>query len=121
MTGYINNVFVTKNYETATTPQNISDTLESSDGWHENEGRAYFKVSANVNPLFKTPLNLNLGNNFTIELGFKSYNISNIDNPVLTLGKLQIRPTMICWDIDKNKYSDLNSYNTAFLGRVSKF
>lgn len=121
MTGYINNVFVTKNYETATTPQNISDTLESSDGWHENEGRAYFKVSANVNPLFKTPLNLNLGNNFTIELGFKSYNISNIDNPVLTLGKLQIRPTMVCWDIDKNKYSDLNSYNTAFLGRVSKF
>lgn len=125
ISGYINNVFVTDQYATATTPANIASTLESSDGWMENEGRAYFKVSAQENSIFKAPLNLNLGTNFAIELGLKSYNVSNIDNPILTLGKLQIRPTMVCWNVDRSAYSDdaigESAYQSAFLKRVSKF
>ena len=123
--GYINNVFVTKQYASASTPANISDTLESSDGWQENEGRAYFKVSAQENPIFTNPLNLNLGNNFAIELGIKSYNVSDIDKPILTLGKLQLRPTMVCWDVNRNSYEQSakgeEAYQAAFLKRVSKF
>ena len=123
--GYINNVFVTKEYETASTPANISDTLESSDGWQENEGRAYFKVSAQEQPIFVNPLNLNLGNNFAIELGIKTYNVSDIDKTILTLGKLQLRPTMVCWEVNRGAYEDSakgeEAYQAAFLKRVSKF
>lgn len=125
ITGYINNVFVTKQYSNSPELVNISESLESSDGWKENEGRVYFKVSAQNAPIFKNPLNLNLGTNFTLELGIKSYNVSNIDNPVLTLGKLQLRPTMICWNVDRNAYTDdakgFEAYRSAFLKRVSKF
>lgn len=123
--GYINNVFVTKEYATASTPANISDALESSDGWQENEGRAYFKVSAQEQPIFTTPLNFNLGNNFTIELGVRTYNVSDIDKTILTLGKLQLRPTMVCWDVSRSAYEDSakgeEAYQAAFLKRVSKF
>ena len=125
ISGYINNVFVTKEYATASMPANISEALESSDGWKENEGRAYFKASAQVNPIFKNPLNLNLGTNFSIELGLKSYNVSDIDKPLLTLGKLQIRPTMVCWDVNRSAYADdakgEKDFQEAFLKRVSKF
>lgn len=125
ISGYINNVFVTDQYATATTPANIASTLESSDGWMEDEGRAYFKVSAQENSIFTSPLNLSLGNNFAIELGIKTYNVSDVDKPILTLGKLQIRPTMVCWDVDRSAYAENAdgeaAYQAAFLKRVSKF
>lgn len=123
--GYINNVFVTDQYASAQTPANITPALESSDGWQENEGRAYFKVSAQETPIFINPLNLNLGNNFAIEFGLRSYNVSDIDKTILTLGKLQLRPTMVCWNVDRNSYEQSakgeEAYQAAFLKRVSKF
>ena len=123
--GYINNVFVTDQYASAQTPANITPALESSDGWQENEGRAYFKVSAQETPIFTNPLNLNLGNNFAIEFGLRSYNVSDIDKTILTLGKLQLRPTMVCWNVDRNSYEQSakgeEAYQAAFLKRVSKF
>jgi hypothetical protein len=99
--GYINNVFVTDDYATASQPATIKSTIEPSDGWYENEGRSYFKVSAQKESILKTPLNLELGNNFTIELGVRTYNVSDIEQSILTLGKLQLRPTEVCWDIDR--------------------
>jgi len=44
--GYINNIFVTDDYATASQPATIKSNIEPSDGWYENEGRSYFKVSA---------------------------------------------------------------------------
>jgi hypothetical protein len=44
--GYINNIFVTDDYASNAQPATIKSTIESSDGWYENEGRSYFKVSA---------------------------------------------------------------------------
>ena len=98
--GYLNNIFVTDDYATSSNPSTVISTLESSDGWQEEDGRTIFKVSAQKTPIFKTPINLNLGNNFTIELGFKTYNISDEDKPILTIGNLQLRPTQFCWNTD---------------------
>nr|DAH12247.1 MAG TPA: hypothetical protein [Caudoviricetes sp.] len=68
-------------------------TLESSDGWHEEDGRTIFKVSAQDNAILKSPMSLGLGNSFTIELGFKTYNISDESKPIATIGNFQLRPT----------------------------
>ena len=98
-TGYINNVFITKDYSKIIgLPVNIKDTLEVSDGWKEENGFVYFKVSASDTPLFKQNFNALLENNFTIELGLKTYNISNPDVPIMTIGDYEIRPTQSCWN-----------------------
>lgn len=119
--GYINNVFVTDAYATASQPANIRSTIEPSDGWHENEGRSYFKVSAQKDSIFTKPLELGLGTSFSIEFGVKTYNVSNIDKPILTLGKLQLRPTEVCWDIDRLPSDDDATYQSKYLARVAKF
>ncbi len=119
--GYINNVFVTDAYATASQPANIKSTIEPSDGWHENEGRSYFKVSAQKDSIFTKPLELGLGTDFTLEFGVKTYNVSDIDKPILTLGKLQIRPTEVCWDLDRLATDDDATYQSKYLARVSKF
>jgi hypothetical protein len=75
------------------TAANVNTSLESSDGWFEDSGRTYFKVSAQDTPVFTTPVNFSLTNQFTIEFGFKTYNISNEEDPVFTFGNLQLRPT----------------------------
>ena len=115
--GYLNNVFITDTYATASNPANIISALEASDGWNESEGRTYFKVSAQDNPIFKTPLNLNLDDKFTIEMGIKTYNVSDKNKPILTLGKLQLRPTQLCWNVDES----LENWEETFLSRNSGF
>lgn len=119
ITGQSNNVFVTEQYATALTPATVN-SIEASDGWYDNDGRSYFKVSAQDIPVFINPLQLNLGNNFTLEFGVKTYNTSDIKDTIITLGKLQIRPTMVCWDLNQGSMSD-KDYKEAFLARVAKF
>lgn len=98
--GYLNDVFVTDDYATPSNPATIISDLESSDGWKEEDGRTIFKISAQNKPILKSPMNLNLGNNFTIEMGFKTYNISDENRPILTIGDFQLRPTQFCWNTD---------------------
>ncbi len=101
--GYLNDIFVTEEYATPARPATIIPDLESSDGWHEEDGRTIFKVSAQNKPILKSPMALNLGDNFTIELGFKTYNTSNENAPILTIGDFQLRPTQFCWNTDDEK------------------
>nr|DAF44381.1 MAG TPA: hypothetical protein [Podoviridae sp. ct8Lf7] len=44
--GYLNNVFVTEEYATGSNPATVVSTLETSDGWKEENGRTIFRVSA---------------------------------------------------------------------------
>lgn len=117
LTGYVNDVFITNEYSEAVgKPANVSSTLEVSDGWYENKGVIYFKVSAQSDPVI-TLSDLNLGNNFTIELGFKTYNISDESKPILTLGKMELRPTQFCWNVDSessNADATFNARNSIF-------
>jgi len=117
LTAYLNDVFVTKEYASIVNKDvTVSNTLESSDGWKEDKGVVYFKVSAQDNPVV-TLDDLNLGNNFTIELGFKTYNISDESKPILTIGDLQLRPTQFCWNIDTdstNSSAIFNARNSIF-------
>jgi hypothetical protein len=44
--GQTNDVFVTSAYATNGKVATVTPNLESSDGWHDNNGRTYFKISA---------------------------------------------------------------------------
>ena len=117
--GQTNNVFITKTYSSNPT---VNEALESSDGWQDNKGRTYFKISAQPIDVFKNGgLKPQLSNNFTIEMGIKTYNISNIDSNVLTIGKLQLRPTSVGWVLNKDNYTDYDTYQEDLLKRISKF
>jgi hypothetical protein len=123
ITGQANNVFVTSAYASDPKDVTVSDNIESSDGWYDNNGRTYFKVSAQNNPVFKdaSGLNLSLTDNFTIELGIRTYNVSNIDDEILSIGKLQIKPTAVCWKLNRESYSDEVLYQNEYLSKISKF
>ena len=118
--GYLNNIFVTPEYASASQPATIIDTLESSDGWYEEGGRTIFKVSAQKNPILVKPINLNLTNSFSIELGLKTYNISDENKPILTLGNLQVRPTQVCWWDSSMKEEDLTNPESDTFTTFSK-
>lgn len=108
--GYLNDIFITEDYATPSKPATVISTLESSDGWQEEDGRTIFKISAQDNAVLKSPMNLGLGNNFTIELGFKTYNISDESKPIATIGNLQLRPTQFCWNTeDDNLFTARNA------------
>ena len=98
--GYVNNVFVTDEYASDTLQATVISDLEPSDGWSEDEGRVLFKVSAQPKAIFKNPINLNLTTTCTIEMGIKTYNISDRNIPILTIGNFQLRPTQFCWNTD---------------------
>lgn len=110
--GYINNVFITEEYANDVTPATVIPDLESSDGWSEDEGRAVFKVSAQSKPILKNPIRLNLSTTCTIEMGIKTYNISDKNQPILTIGNFQLRPTQFCWNTDDNTL--FNARNAQF-------
>lgn len=97
-TGRSNNVIVTSDYADGGLIPNVSSTLEVSDGWKEENDRTLFRVSAQDKPALSTPVALNLGTQFTIELGFKTYNISDRSKPILTIGQFQLRPSQFCWN-----------------------
>ena len=97
-TGRSNNVIVTADYADQGVAANVNPNLEVSDGWKEEGDRTIFRASAQNNPILTTPVNLNLGTQFTIELGFKTYNISDREKPILTIGTFQLRPAQFCFD-----------------------
>ena len=88
--GCLNNVFKTKEYYPNS--YNVNTELEVSDSWIEEGGRNIFRVTAQDSPVLSIPLALNLQDQFTLEFGFKTYNISDEHKPILTIGNLQLRP-----------------------------
>lgn len=115
--GYINDVFITPEYsESIGKPSNISPTIEVTDGWREENGVISFKTTAQKDPIL-TLGDLQLGNDFTLEVGLKTYNVSDEAKPFMTLGKLQFRPTSVCWDVDMssdNAQATFDSRNAIF-------
>lgn len=70
----------------------------SPDYWVASDGKIIYRAEANTDKVFETPVNLQLSSNFTLEFGFKSYNISNEESPVITFGQMLIKPTVVCWN-----------------------
>lgn len=110
--GQANKVFITHNQssEKATLIQD----LETSDGWHESQGLTYLKLSKQGKSVLKNPIELNLGDSFTIEMKFKTYNISDKTKTILTIGNLGLYPTQIAWIYD-------DTTSAQFLKRCSQF
>lgn len=82
---------------------------DSPDYWKATDGKIIYRVEANTNKVFETPVNLQLSNNFTLEFGFKSYNVSNEESPVITFGQMLIKPTVVCWNTSAEQL-----YNARF-------
>ena len=86
---------------------------DSPNYWKTESGRVIYSVEALSNKVFNgNGVNLSLANDFTLEFGFKSYNISNeegSESAVITFGKMQIRPTMVCWNT-----SAIKDFNARF-------
>lgn len=82
---------------------------DSPDYWKASDGKIIYRVEANTNKVFETPVNLQLSNNFTLEFGFKSYNVSNEKSPVITFGQMSIKPTVVCWNTSAEQL-----YNARF-------
>ena len=99
-TGRSNNVIITSDYADGGLVPNVNPNLEISDGWKEENDRTLFRASAQATPILTTPVALNLGTQFTIEMGFKTYNISDRDKAILTIGQFQLRPSQFCWNTD---------------------
>lgn len=81
----------------------------SPDYWKAVDGKIIYRVEANTNKVFETPVDLQLSNNFTLEFGFKSYNVSNEESPVITFGQMLIKPTVVCWNTSAEQL-----YNARF-------
>lgn len=86
---------------------------DSPNYWKTESGRVVYSVEALSNKVFNgNGVNLSLANDFTLEFGFKSYNISNeegAESAVITFGNMQIRPTMVCWNT-----SAIKDFNARF-------
>lgn len=83
-----------------------STTLFSKNNWVNENNRTIYRVGAGFEKVFDTPLNLSLGNSFSLEFGLKTYNVSDEQKSIIDIGSMQIRPTTICWNT-----SDINLYN----------
>lgn len=111
ITGQNNNVFE-KN--------NINPKLEATDGWGENNGICYFRATAQAEPVFLNDLDLKLqqSSGFSLEFGFKTYNVSNKSKPIISIGKLQLWPTQLVWWDDADSAGEQSS---KFTSRNSQF
>lgn len=111
ITGQINNVF---------TKENINPKLEATDGWGEDNGICYFRATAQAEPVFVNDLDLNLqqSSGFSLEFGFKTYNISNKSKPIFSLGKLQLWPTQLVW---WDEFDSAGENSSTFTTRNSQF
>ena len=112
ITGQINNLFSTDLQSSNATL--ISD-LESSDGWKERDGITYLKLSKQGKSVLKNDIDLQLNDNFTIEMGFKTYNISDKAQSILNIGSLTLYPTQIGWEYNEGIISE------KFLKRSAQF
>lgn len=113
ITGQINNIFSTKLQ--SPTNHTIIEDLESSDGWKERDGITYLKLSKQGKSVLTRDIDLSLNDNFTIELGFKTYNISDKSQPILNIGNLTLFPTQLGWNYNDGITSD------KFLKRNAQF
>ena len=111
-TGSSNNVIITADYATGGLSPNVNPNLEISDGWKEEDSRTLFRASAQNQPILTSPLSLNLGTQFTIEMGFKTYNISDRTKPILTIGTFQLRPAQFCYNTQDE--TQFNARNAQF-------
>lgn len=111
ITGQNNNVFV---------KENINPKLEVTDGWGEKNGICYFRATAQLEPVFLNDLNLNLqqSSGFSLEFGFKTYNISNKSKPIISIGKLQLWPTQLVWWDESDSTGEQSA---KFTSRNSQF
>lgn len=112
VTGQINNLFSTKLQSNNYT---LIEDLESSDGWRERDGITYLKLSKQGKSVLREDINLSLNDNFTIELGFKTYNVSDKAQSILNIGDLTLFPTQIGWNYGDGITSE------KFLKRNSQF
>lgn len=112
MTGQVNNLFSTVLQQGSNST--LIPDLESSDGWQERDGLTYLKLSKQGKPVLRNPINLNLNDSFTIELGFTTYNVSDKNQTILTIGNIGLYPTQLGWI-----YDDITS--ESFLKRNSQF
>lgn len=113
ITGQINNLFSTKLQQPVN--HTLIEDLESSDGWKERDGITYLKLSNQGKSLLTSNIDLSLNDNFTIELGFKTYNISDKSKKILNIGSLTLFPTQIGWDYNEGITSE------KFLKRNAQF
>lgn len=84
----------------------VLQNIESPDGINQDGELTVFRVSAKE---YKSPvLSKNLANTltnagFTFELDFKTYNISNTEQPILKLGRFILYPTEFNWQFSDNE------------------
>ena len=112
ITGQINNLFSTQLQSSNYT---LIPDLESSDGWRENDGITYLKLSKQGKSVLTEDINLSLNDSFTIEMGFKTYNVSDKSQSILNIGDLTLFPTQIGWNYGDGITSE------KFLKRNSQF
>lgn len=82
----------------------VLNEIESPDGLVQDNELTAFRVSAKnySKPALKKNLSSELTTNgFTLELDFKSYNISDLSQPVLKLGRFILYPTELNWQFSE--------------------
>lgn len=80
-----------------------SNNIFTTDKWVTDNDRTVYRVEANSGSVFNTPFNLSLSNEFTLEFGLKTYNVSDESKYIISLvnsgtSYFQIRPTTVCWN-----------------------
>lgn len=86
----------------------VLNEIESPDGLVQDNELTAFRVSAKnySKPALKKNLSSELTTNgFTLELDFKSYNISDLSQPVLKLGRFILYPTELNWQFSEGDNS----------------
>ena len=95
----------------------VLSAIESPDGLVQDNELTAFRVSAKnyAEPVLKHNLQSELTTNgFTFELDFKSYNISDPNQPVLKLGRFILYPTEFNWQFSENDNVDKTARSSLF-------
>lgn len=112
ITGQTNNIFST--YSQKGDNSTLIRELLESDGWYERDGLTRLRLSKQDKDVLRNEISLGLQDNFTIELGFSTYNISDNAQSILNIGKLILLPTQIGYlkksgDIESGEFLKTNS------------
>lgn len=112
ITGQTNNLFST--YSQKGDNSTLIQGLLESDGWYERDGLTRLRLSKQDKDVLRNAISLGLQDNFTIELGFSTYNISDNAQSILNIGKLILLPTQIGYlkksgDIESGEFLKTNS------------
>lgn len=112
ITGQTNNLFST--YSQKGDNSTLIPKLLESDGWYERDGLTRLRLSKQDKDVLRNDISLGLQDNFTIELGFSTYNISDNAQSILNIGKLVLLPTQVGYlkkseDIASGEFLKTNS------------